>query len=295
MPKERWTVGDITITKVVEIEMWAPLDFLVQVLPSASLADVETLTWLHPDYVRDGQIHIGVYSFLVETPSLKLVVDTGAGNAKPRTGDMWSMLDTDYLTNFRDVWDPADVDAVVNTHMHVDHVGWNTHLIDGQWVPTFTNATHYMIKDEYAHWKRLADNNDPMDPFLDAATVFKDSVQPIVDAGLSKFVEPDASIAPGVTLIPSHGHTPGHVSVLAEANGESAVITGDLVHLPCQLGHPEWSSAYDTDQAAAAATRRGFLERFADTPTTVIGTHFGTPTGFRVQRDGAAFRLSPEG
>jgi glyoxylase-like metal-dependent hydrolase (beta-lactamase superfamily II) len=107
------------------------------------------------------------------------------------------------------------------------------------------------------------------------------------------FVEPDEVITPEVTLIPSQGHTPGHVSVLVESKGESAVITGDLMHMPCQIGYPEWSSAYDTDQVAAAATRRKFLERFADTPTTVIGTHFGTPTRCRVARDGTTFRLSP--
>jgi glyoxylase-like metal-dependent hydrolase (beta-lactamase superfamily II) len=203
------------------------------------------------------------------------------------------MLNTDYLTNFQNVWDPADVEGVISTHLHVDHVGWNTHLVDGQWVPTFGNATHYMIRSEHDYWKRLADNNDGVDPFLDAAAVFDDSVRPIVDAGLAKFVEPDAAITPEVTLIPSHGHTPGHISVLVESKGESAVITGDLMHMPCQMGRPEWSSAYDTDQAAATAARRKFLERFADTPTTVIGTHFGTPTGCRVQRDGTAFGLSP--
>jgi glyoxylase-like metal-dependent hydrolase (beta-lactamase superfamily II) len=290
---ERWTVGDLTITKVVEVETWTPLDFLAQMLPSSSRDEVEALDWLQPAHLRDGQISIGVYSFLIETPSRKLVIDTGVGNSKPRTSEMWNMLDTDYLENFREVWEPADVDGVICTHLHVDHVGWNTHLAAGQWVPTFSNAAHYMIEREHEHWQRLADANDSVDPFLDAATVFDDSVRPIVDAGLATFVEPDAVITPGVTLIPSHGHTPGHVSVLVESKGESAVITGDLMHMPCQIGHPEWFCAYDTDKTTAAATRRAFLDRFADTPTTVIGTHFGTPTGCHIQRDGAAFRLTP--
>jgi glyoxylase-like metal-dependent hydrolase (beta-lactamase superfamily II) len=290
---ERWTIGDLTITKVVEVEAWTPLDFLAQMLPSASRDEVEALDWLQPAHLRDGQISIGVYSFLIETPSRKLVIDTGVGNSKPRTSEMWNMLDTDYLENFREVWEPADVDGVICTHLHVDHVGWNTRLAAGQWVPTFTNAAHYMIEREHQHWQRLADANDIVDPFLDAAAVFNDSVRPIVDAGLATFVEPDAVITPGVTLIPSHGHTPGHVSVLVESKGESAVITGDVMHMPCQIGHPEWSCAYDTEKIAAAATRRAFLERFADTPTTVIGTHFGAPSGCHVQRDGAAFRLTP--
>jgi glyoxylase-like metal-dependent hydrolase (beta-lactamase superfamily II) len=293
MPAEHWTVGDVSISKVVELESWTSLEFLAQVLPSSSPGELDALNWLSPDYLHDGQIHIGVYSFLIETPTRKLVIDTAVGNSKPRTSEMWNMLNTDYLRNFRDVWEPADVDGVICTHMHVDHVGWNTHLVGGQWVPTFTNAAHYMVEREHDHWRRLADNNDGVDPFLDAAAVFNDSVRPIVDAGLATFVEPDTAITPEVTLIPSHGHTPGHVSVLVQSNDQSAVITGDLMHMPCQIGRPDWSSAYDTDQAAAAVTRRAFLERFADTPTTVIGNHFGTPTGCRVQRDGNTFRLSP--
>lgn len=295
MPTERWTVGDVTITKVIEVEWWAPMDFLDEMLPLFSRAEMEALDWLQPHYVRDGEAVLGVYSFLIETPSRKVVVDTGVGNFKTRASDTWSMLDTDYPKNFRDVWDPADVDVVVNTHLHVDHVGWNTHLVNGSWVPTFTNAVYYLIEQEYDHWKRLADNNDSVHPFLDAVSVFNDSVRPIVDAGLTTFVDPDSALTPEVALIPSHGHTPGHVSVLVESKGDTAVITGDLLHVPCQIGHPEWSNIYDTDQAAAADTRRAFLERFADTETLVIGNHFGTPTGVHVRRDGAAFRLSPAG
>jgi glyoxylase-like metal-dependent hydrolase (beta-lactamase superfamily II) len=295
VPTERWKIGDVTITKVVELEVWTPPEFLAEMLPSSTTREVAALDWLSPHYLRDGQFCVGVYSFLIDTPSRKLVVDTGVGNSKSRTSEMWNMLDTDYLTNFQRVWDPDDVEVIICTHLHVDHVGWNTHLVDEQWLPTFGNATHYMIEREYDHWKGLADTNDDVDPFLDAVATFNDSVRPIVDAGLATFVEPDAAITPEVTLIPSHGHTPGHVSVLVESKGESAVITGDLMHMPCQIGYPEWTCAYDTDKAVAASTRRKFLERFADTPTTVIGTHFGTPTGCRVQRDGAAFRLAPAG
>jgi len=167
-------------------------------------------------------------------------------------------------------------------------------LVDGRWVPTFFNADHYLVEREYVHWKRFADANESVDPVLDAASVFNDSVRPIVDAQLATLVGPDATITPEVVLIPSPGHTPGHVSVLVESNGDSAVITGDLLHVPCQLGHPEWSNVYDTDQAESAVTRFAFLERFADTDTLVIGTHFGTPTGVHVRRNGSSFRLRPQ-
>jgi glyoxylase-like metal-dependent hydrolase (beta-lactamase superfamily II) len=205
------------------------------------------------------------------------------------------MLDTGFLDAFQQIWDPADVAAVVCTHLHVDHVGWNTRLVGGEWLPTFANATYHFVEQEYQHWKRYADADDSVNPVLDVATVFADSVRPIVDAGLVSFVEPGTTITPEITLLPTHGHTPGHVCVLIRSEGESAVITGDLMHSPCQFGHPGWSNIYDTDQDAAATARRAFLDRFADTSTTVIGTHFGTPTGVMVHRDGAAFRLSPAG
>jgi glyoxylase-like metal-dependent hydrolase (beta-lactamase superfamily II) len=292
MPTEQWRIGDVTINKVVESESRAPLEVLGQVLlPTSSRAEIEAMQWLAPLYVQDGQMRMGIYSFLLETPELKIVVDTAVGNAKPRAGPTFNMLDTAYLDNFRSVWEPEDVDAVVSTHLHVDHVGWNTRLVDGAWLPTFPNATYYFVEQEYRHWERY----DKAEQMFDAEAVFADSVRPVVDAGLAAFVEPSAALTNEVALVPSHGHTPGHVSVLVESNGESAVITGDLMHTPCQIGRPDWSSLYDTDQDAAAATRRAFLERFADTDTLVIGTHFGTPSGVLVQRDGASFRLSPAG
>jgi glyoxylase-like metal-dependent hydrolase (beta-lactamase superfamily II) len=290
MPTEQWRIGEVTITKVIESESCFPLDVLRDaLLPKSSREEIEGMRWLVPHHVQDGQMSMGVYSFLVQAPTLNLVVDTAVGNAKPRTGPNFNMLDTEYLDNFRRVCEPEDVDAVVSTHLHVDHVGWNTRLVDGGWSPTFRNATYYFVDQEYRHWERY----ENLDPMFDAAAVFSDSVRPIVDAGLAAFVEASSQLAPEITLVPSHGHTPGHVSVLIESEGESAVITGDLMHTPCQIGRPDWSSLYDTDQDAAAATRQAFLERFADTDTLVIGTHFGTPTGVHVHRDGATFRLTP--
>lgn len=295
MPTEAWRVGDVTITKVVESESWVPLEYLGEILPSSTRPDIEAMQSLAPRYVHEGQLSIGIYSFLLETPERKLVVDTAVGNAKPRAAPGFDMLDTEFLNNFREVWQPEEVDGVVNTHLHVDHVGWNTHLVNGTWRPTFANAAYYFVDQEYRHWKRHADNNESVHPMFDAAVVFSDSVRPVVDAGLATFVEPSAQLTPEVALIPSHGHTPGHVAVLIESKTESAVITGDLMHTPCQIGRPEWSCAYDTDQEVAAVTRRSFLERFADTSTVVIGTHFGTPSGVLVERAGSTFRLSPVG
>jgi glyoxylase-like metal-dependent hydrolase (beta-lactamase superfamily II) len=292
MPTERWTIGDVTITKVVESEGWRPIEYLRQILPRSSRAEIDAMRWLRPSYLQDETISIGIYSFLVDAGAKRLVVDTAVGNSKSRSVPNFHMLDTGFLDRFRMICAPEDVDGVICTHFHVDHVGWNTDLVDGQWTPTFRNAAYYFVKSEYDHWKSFAEGDGQAAyTVIDGAAVFEDSVEPVVDAGLVTFIEPDETITPEVSVIPSHGHTPGHVSVLIRSRGESAVITGDLMHSPCQIGHPGWSAAYDVDQDVAAATRQAFLERFADTSTIVIGTHFGTPSGGLVRRDGAAFRF----
>jgi glyoxylase-like metal-dependent hydrolase (beta-lactamase superfamily II) len=165
----------------------------------------------------------------------------------------------------------------------VDHVGWNTMLQDGAWVPTFPNARYLIGKQELAHWS--ADDN------AEQQVILGDSVKPILDAGLAELVEMDHRISPELRLTPSTGHTPGHVSVMIESKGESAVITGDMTHHPCQLAHPDWSPPFDTDPKAAAATRARMFAEWADKPILVIGTHYAGPTAGHVKRDGAAFRF----
>ena len=149
---------------------------------------------------------------------------------------------------------------MICTHLHVDHVGWNTTLTDGEWKPTFANAEHYFVGSEFEHWKHYAD--DPEAPLayrtqwardmVDGAAVFDDSVRPVAEAGLVRFVEPGVHIAPGIRLAPSPGHTPGHVSVEIESEGERAVITGDMMHSVLQIARPDWSSVLDTDPKAVA-------------------------------------------
>ncbi|RZB14583.1 MBL fold metallo-hydrolase [Streptomyces sp. F001] len=304
MAMERWDIGDVTVTKVEEVAHWQPLEWLDDALPGSSRAEVEAIDWLRPTYVKDGMINMSVHALLIQTLEKKLVVDTGIGNGKKRAMEMFHMLDTDFLERFEKVWAPAEVDGVVCTHLHVDHVGWNTRLVDGAWVPTFPNAEHFFVKQEYDHWKAYAETRsgdeagdgytDWAHDMVDGVAVFEDSVKPVVDAGLVTYVDAGDYITPEVSLIATHGHTPGHVAVLIESRGESAVITGDLMHAPCQVGRPDWSASLDTDDKASAVTRRAFLERFADTGTLVIGTHFGTPSAGQVRRLGDSFRIVPE-
>jgi glyoxylase-like metal-dependent hydrolase (beta-lactamase superfamily II) len=172
---------------------------------------------------------------------------------------------------------------VVCTHLHTDHVGWNTRLVDERWVPTFSNARTQVARAEWEHWQS---EDDPT-----MKRTLGDSVQPLFDADLVDLVDTDHEVTEGVRFEPTPGHTPGHVAVRISSRGEEAVITGDLVHHPAQFALPGWRCVADTDPALANQTRRAFMERYADTPTLVIGTHFAGPTAGRLVRDGDAYRL----
>ncbi|MCW0216429.1 MAG: MBL fold metallo-hydrolase [Pseudonocardia sp.] len=286
----------MTITKIVELEdAVPPARAGISGLEPTDLAD---LPWLVPDFLTpDGLMRMSIHSFLVETPQTRIVVDTGLGNDKPRAVPHWSGLRTGFLDDLRAAgWPPGSVQRVIHTHLHIDHVGWNTVLVDGAWVPTFPQARHLMVRADLEHWQAQAARTDDDRPgwlraMTDVAAVWTDSVAPVLDAGQVDLVEPDARVDSSVRLLPTHGHTPGHASVLIESGGESAVITGDLVHFPCQIARPRWTSMLDCDQAEGTAAREKFLEAFADTGTLVLGTHFPDPTGGHIVRDGAAYRF----
>ncbi len=176
---------------------------------------------------------------------------------------------------------PENIDTVLCTHLHVDHVGWNTKFVDAQWVPTFANARYIFGKTEYEYWRDHSDEPEK-------AAVFNDSVKPIVDAGKADLVASDQKICEELTLIPTPGHSPGHMSLRIVSEGEEALLAGDVAHHPCQMAHLDWSSTADSDPAQSARTRRELFSRFADTPTLVIGGHFNAG---RIERDGAAFKF----
>jgi glyoxylase-like metal-dependent hydrolase (beta-lactamase superfamily II) len=257
-------------------------------MPQATAEELRKTPWLYPNFVSEDEVmQMSIHALLVEAPGLRLVVDTCVGNDKPRSLLRGKALSTNFLGEMESVgWTRDSVDAVVCTHLHVDHVGWNTMLEDGKWVPTFPKARYYIGRLEYEHW--AADGAGDQQQILD------DSVQPIFDAGLAQFVELDHRISDEIRLIPSTGHTPGHVCVSIESEGQRAVITGDMSHHPCQMAHPDWSPAFDSDPEAAAKTRARLFAEWADQPILVIGTHYATPTAGHVRRDGAAFRFETQ-
>jgi glyoxylase-like metal-dependent hydrolase (beta-lactamase superfamily II) len=281
-----WRVGDVTITKIVEFEGAFPGGGPGSAVPEGTPEAIKQIPWLIPHFAtEEGFIRMSVHALLVETPARRIVIDTCIGNDKVRSSPMFNMIKTNFLADLAAAgWSRDSVDGVLCTHLHVDHVGWNTMLEDGDWKPTFPKARYYFGRREFEHWSTEATRPD-------TKVIFADSVQPILDAGLATLVEMDAVIAPEIRLIPTPGHTPGHVSVVIESKGERAVITGDIMHHPCQVAHPHWSSDFDNDKDASRVTRRAFLCDYADNGTLVIGTHFGGPTAGRVVRDGDAYRL----
>jgi glyoxylase-like metal-dependent hydrolase (beta-lactamase superfamily II) len=280
----RWQIGDVIVTKIVELETTGGSRFI---LPQATREAVRPISWLIPHFAdEEGRLKMSIHALIVEAPGRRIIVDTCLGNdKKDRRIPTWNDRQGRFLQDLADAGFAREtIDTELCTHLHVDHVGWNTMLVDGRWVPTFPQARYLFGRVEYEHWSRQTERADML-------PVFEDSVWPILDAGLATLVEWDHQLCDEVRLVPSTGHTPGHASVLISSKGQHAMITGDFAHHPCQMAHPEWSSTADFDPTAAEATRRRIFTELAGEPILVIGTHFAGPTAGRVARDGEAFKL----
>jgi glyoxylase-like metal-dependent hydrolase (beta-lactamase superfamily II) len=276
-----WTVGRVKITKIVELETIGSTRFI---LPLASNEEIRKLPWLIPAFAtEEGRLKMSIHSLVVETSSRRIVVDTGLGNDKEgRKVPTWNNRQGPFLETLTEAgFTPESIDTVLCTHLHVDHVGWNTKLVGGQWIPTFGNARYVFGKTEYEYWRDFSDEADKV-------AVINDSVKPVVDAGKADLVAADHQLTDEITLIPTPGHSPGHMSVLITSDGETGLLTGDVAHHPCQMAHLDWSSTADFDSSQSAATRRELFSRFADTPTLMIGGHFNAG---HIRRDGDAFKF----
>jgi glyoxylase-like metal-dependent hydrolase (beta-lactamase superfamily II) len=243
--------------------------------------------WLAPHFLdAEGRLLQSVHTFVVKTPDLTVLVDTCIGNDKDRGGRRpFHMLRTGFLDTLRAAGvAPEAVDVVICTHLHVDHVGWNTRLDDGRWVPTFPRARYLFARREWEHWTSEDDDG--------TRRIMADSVAPVLDAGLAELVPMDHHVTDEIRLEPTPGHTPGHVSVRLASRGADAVITGDLMHHPVQIAEPTWQTTFDTDPDEARETRRAFCARYADRPVTVLGTHFHHPTVGRIVSHRDAWRFT---
>jgi len=275
-------IGRIRVTNVVE---WFGPTRPTWLFPDATRDAVERhRDWLAPHFMdARGRLLMSIHSFVVQAPGLTALVDTCVGNDKPRQNPTWNMLSTPFLQNLAAAgFPPESIDVVLCTHLHVDHVGWNTRLENGRWVPTFPRARYLFARKEWEHWAAVDGD--------EYGAIIADSVRPIVEAGRAVLVEGDHRISDELALEPTPGHTPGHVSLRLSFGGQEAVITGDLMHHPVQCGEPDWNSNFDADAARARATRRAFCARHADRDVTILGTHFGPPTAGRIVSHGDVWR-----
>jgi len=274
----------VTITKIVELETTGGSRFI---LPDATPEAVRPISWLVPHFAdENGRLKMSIHALLVEAPGRRIIVDTCLGNdKKERRVPTWNDRQGSFLQDLADAgFARESIDTVLCTHLHVDHVGWNTMLVDGAWVPTFPKARYLFGRVEFEHWNTQTERTDML-------PVFADSVRPIFERGLAQLIEWDHQICPEIRLMPTTGHTPGHTSVLISSKGQRAMITGDFAHHPCQMAHPEWASTADTDAVAGIATRRRVFAELAGEPVLVIGTHFAGATAGHVVRDGDVFKL----
>jgi len=278
------TLGGLSVSAVVERAGPTRPTWL---LPDAVPEAVERhRDWLAPHFLDDkGRFLQSIHTFVVRAGDLTVLVDTCVGNDKDRGGRQpFHMMRTTFLEDLRAAGvAPESVDVVLCTHLHVDHVGWNTRLDNGRWVPTFPRAQYLFARREWEHWSA---EDDP-----DTGRIMADSVKPVLDAGLATLVDADHRLSDQLWLEPTPGHTPGHVSLRLRGTDGEAVITGDLMHHPIQMAEPEWCSHFDVDLAQARKTRRAFCERYADRAVTVLGTHFIAPTAGRIVKHGEAWRF----
>ena len=272
---DQWQIGDVKITRIVEMEITGGTDFI---LPDATPAACKPIDWMKPHFMDgEGNLIMSIHALIVDTGERRIIVDTCIGNDKERTMPPWSHLQTSFLEDLAAAGYPRDsIDTVMCTHLHVDHVGWNTMLVDDQWVPTFPNARYLVAEKEWRYWDTAEDADD-------YGPVIEDSVRPVVDAGLVDLVSETHVVCDQVRLEPTPGHTPGHVSVHISSEGQEALITGDCIHHPVQMTRTEWCSSADFDPAEALGTREALLQKYVDQGVLIIGTHFATPTAGHIR------------
>lgn len=269
------SIGDITIARMVDKEStehryqnWFP-DVPQEVFD-------EHRDWMDPHFFDydAGTIIFSYHGFVLKSERHTVVVDTCIGNDKEREARPLYHLrnDTRYMDELAAAGvRPEEVDYVMCTHLHGDHIGWNTKYENGVWKPTFPNAKYLFSQKELEYWSSIPEDGNHRQ-------AYRDSVSPVIEAGQSVTVQTDHAIDDSLWLEPSEGHTIGHYSVRAKSNGAEAVLCGDVMHHPIQCVMPDLCTVFCMDQEATRNTRKDFFERHADTDVMVFPGHFAAPT-----------------
>jgi glyoxylase-like metal-dependent hydrolase (beta-lactamase superfamily II) len=232
------------------------------------------------NFTADGILYLSFHAHIVRTPRYTIVVDTCCGNDKVLpSAPQFANLQTPFLAGLQAAGiRPEEVDFVMCTHLHFDHVGWNTQLIDGSWRPTFPNAKYIISKDEYNYWDGLC-KSGVVNIHTDS---FKQSVHPVERAGNAILVDHDYQLDDGIWMEPCPGHTPGNVLINLASEGSHSVILGDVIHHQLQLRFPEISSRADEDKVLARSSRMALIERYADSSSLMLPAHFPPPSVGRI-------------
>lgn len=277
----RWRIGDVEVIRIAEsCDPFPPEMLMKQATPDVV---AKYMDWLAPHFIdAEGRFLISVHGLLIRSHGLNILVDTCLGPhvmpGMPVTNAFLESLAAAGVT-------PDDINIVLCTHLHFDHVGWNTRKEGDRWVPTFPKARYLFSHQEWEHWHNAKE--------LGYASTLNECVTPIVEAGLADLVEMNHVLTPDVHLVPTPGHTPGHVGVEIISQGQKAFITGDIIFHPIQWAEIEWASEADTDAEAALAMRHHVRDAYGSKKSLIIGTHFAPPTAGHALKNEDGWRFEP--
>lgn len=268
-------IGGATVTRIEEI--YAPNFEAAKFFPDwrPSVVD-EHRDWMVPDHYdpTNGFLKLSIHSWLIKLGSRAILIDTCVGNHKPRPRfPMWDSMETRYLERLAAAGiRPEQIDMVMCTHLHVDHIGWNTRLDNGRWVPTFPNARYVFSQEDYDYFIGL-----DLDPEKGPVASFRDSVLPVVEAGRAQIVSGAHALDEHLSIDPAPGHTPGSIAINLASHGQRAVFCGDVIHHAVQMFNPEWNTFACADATDARKSRRKVLEDCAGSGALLMPAHFGAP------------------
>jgi len=284
------TIGQAKVTRIDEL-------MLSNFTPPALFPDWDaTIVAEHPDWLPPGTVDesrehllLSVHTWLIQEPGRTILIDTGIGNGKDRPyAPFFDRLNTSFIGRLQAMGvEPANVDYVLLTHLHVDHAGWNTRLEGDRWVPTFPNARYLFSRAEREYY------TDPQNRTERNRTSFqlqKDSVEPIIEAGLATLIETDGSEpVDGFSFYPTPGHSIAHASICFRSGQDVALFLGDVLHSPVEVYVPDWNTVFDAFPDEARKSREWALNFAAENGATVFTSHFPAPSVGRILRERSGF------